>query len=183
MMKLAFTFPTLLILASPSFAQSADPVPVPFNQLDCTTVGALRGSEFDTERATIIFSVPFNITNSDRRLKFYRSMIAFGDQKAHQIVQPRITQADMRDRSGRFGNLRERQEDDDIPTGFVFNGVQYELQTITGYEITERTGENSFRINQDDPIRVKLEVVTQSNERGPPVWVGECTKTGMFAAQ
>ncbi len=87
----------------------------------------------------------------------------------------------MNDKSGRFGNLRERQADDDIPTGFVANGVEYELQTVTGYRVTKRTGENSYQINQDDPITVKLEVISESIERDPPVWVGECIKSGLLA--
>ncbi len=164
-------------------AQANEPERLPFHALTCETINALEGSEFDAENATIILSVPFNITNSDRRLKFYRSMIAFGDTKAFQIVQSRVTQDDMSDKSGRFGNLKDRQKDDDIPTGFLSDGVEYELQTVTGFKVTERTGENTFKINQDAPIRVKLEAITNSSEREPPVWVGECTKTGLFAPQ
>ncbi|MDA9918483.1 hypothetical protein N9D37_01160 [Erythrobacter sp.] len=181
MKRLTLLFSSVLFLSSPILAEDTKSERIPFNQLNCRTIDAVEGSEFETDRVTIILSVPFNITNSDRRLKFYRSMIAFGDNEAYQIVQPQITSDDMSDKNGRFGNLRERRDDDDIPTGFEADGVEYELQTVTGFEITQRTGENTFTINQDDPITVKLEAITDSNEREPPVWIGECIKTGLYS--
>ena len=176
-MRLAATLLGVAIsgLSVSASAQSEEAVSYPLSKLVCATTTALEGSEFDVRSALIFNPVPFHITNGDRRLKFYRGLIAFEGGKSYQLAQPRITQSEMNDKDSRFGNLRQRQSDDDIPTAFTSDGVEYELQAITGFTVTERTGENTFTINQFDPITVILEAVTDSSTRETPVWTGQCT--------
>ena len=171
-------FSSLLVsaIAMPSIAKAEELPHIPFHLLTCKTISAEEGTEFDVDYATVVHSSTFTITNSERRLKFHNSLIAFGFSKAFQITQPKITKSDMVDKSGRFGDLRARQKDDDVPTGFTSKGIGYEIQAVTGYDAGEKVG-RGYRVNPFVPITVKIEEISNSIEREPPVWVGECNMT------
>jgi hypothetical protein len=178
MMRVVLLALACLPLAGPLFAQPGQPN-YPLMKLKCVTAEAQEGSPFNSPSALVFIPSPFKITNSDKRLKFYESLIAFEGGRTYQLAQPRITEADMNNKSGRFGDLKARQGDDDIPTSFTADGIVYELQTVTGFPIKERISDKSFKIDMNASIRVSLEVVTDTVKRAPPVWTGNCVLTNV----
>ena len=178
MTRVALLALVCLPLTGPLFAQSGQSN-YPLLKLKCVTAEAQEGSPFNSSSALVLIPSPFKITNTEKRLKFYKSLIAFEGGRTFQVVQPQITEADMNNPSGRFGDLKARQMDDDIPTAFTADGTVYELQTVTGFPIKERPADKSFKIDTDASIRVTLEVVTGTVKRTPPVWTGNCVLTNV----
>jgi len=173
MMSKAFLFLCCILVAG---AVSAEPVQAsyPLMKLKCVTVDAQNGSPFDRPSALMVIPSPFKVTISQKRLKFAKSLLAFEGGKSYQVGQPPITEADVANPSGRYGNLKARQADDDIPTGFTADGVTYELQAITGFKVKESRPDKSTVIDTKATIRVTLEAVTDTAVRGAPVWSGDC---------
>ncbi|KEO91525.1 hypothetical protein EH31_02320 [Erythrobacter longus] len=172
----------LILGQQPLHAEEPVKPSFPLMQVDCETVAAAAGSPFDFPTARIMIPTPFHLVSSEKRLKLYKSLLVFeGGDEGYLISQPKITQADMKNSSGRFGDLQERQSDDDIPTGFTIADTVYEIQSVTSFPVTERIGETSFKIDQTITFRLKIEEVTTSTDRNPPVWQGDCVMTNVKA--
>ncbi|MEL6239199.1 MAG: hypothetical protein AAFQ90_11500 [Pseudomonadota bacterium] len=153
----------------------SEPRMYPLKQVSCDAVQNQEDDLFSASKALIIVPVPYTITNERRRLKFYNGLLAFGDVRdGYTIGQPKIFQADMDDRNGRFGNLKARQSNADIPTTFSFKDQLYEIQATSGFPMKKRIDAKSFSIDASASFEIKIEAVTESIDRADPVWIGTC---------
>ncbi|MEM6828030.1 MAG: hypothetical protein AAF553_08800 [Pseudomonadota bacterium] len=175
------TLSFLTLLATLQSVPDADSVTMPFFPLmvvRCQTKRALEDSVFDATQAMVLMPSPWKITSDEKQLKFHHGLIAFaGARTSYQIRQPEIFQEDMDNRESRFGDLKARQADDDIPTTFSLDGFEYEIQATTGFPIVKRIDGKSFTIDRKAMIEVKIEKVTDRMVRDEPVWAGQCHMT------